>query len=357
MSDAAAIEAAGIAAREEERARTKTIRAMCAKAEIGESVADELIDSGSSVDQARAAVLEIVTSKKPEAQAVAKEGDALIGMSAKEAESFSFRRAYLALANPNDKALQEAASFEFEVSRAAQAKSGRPSAGIQVPYDVLKAPARADLTVGTPADGGYLVDDVLRPGDFIELLRNRLALSQLGATVLTGLQGDISIPRQTSASTAYWVGEGGSPTESQPAVDQVNMSPKTLGAYVDYSRKLLLQSSVSVESMVRDDLVKVLALEIDRAGLYGTGSSNQPLGLSGTAGIATQELTGYGSFSELVAMETDVATANADQGSLAYLMNAASRGALKTTEKASGTNGVFVFADNEVNGYRTVVSN
>lgn len=357
MSDAAAIEAASIAAREEERARTKTIRAMVDKAELGDSLADELIDGGSSVDEARARVLEVVTSKKPEAKAVAQEGDALIGLSAKEAQSFSFKRAYLALANPNDKALQEAASFEFEVSRAAQAKSGRPSAGIQVPYDVLKAPARADLTVGTPADGGFLVDDELRPGDFIELLRNRLALSTLGATVLTGLQGDISIPRQTSASTAYWVGEGGSPTESQPAVDQVNMSPKTLGAYVDYSRKLLLQSSVSVEGMIRDDLVKVLALEIDRAGLYGTGSANQPLGLSGQSGIATKELTGYGTFAELVDMETLVATANADIGSLGYLMNAASRGTLKTTEKATGTNGVFVFADGEVNGYRAVVSN
>lgn len=356
MSDAAAIEAASIAAREDERARTKTIRAMVAKAEIGDSVADELIENGSTVDAARAHVLEIVTTKKPEAKKMAKEGDALIGLSQSERKQFSFQRAFLALANPNDKALQEAAAYEFEVSRASQAKTGRPSGGIQVPYDVLRAPARADLTVGTPADGGNLVDDVLRPGDFIDLLRNRLALSQLGVTILTGLQGDISIPRQTSASTAYWVGEGGSPTESQPAVDQVNMSPKTLGAYVDYSRKLLLQSSIDIETMVRDDLTKVLALEIDRAGLYGTGSSNQPLGLSGQSGIGTQELTGYGTFDEMVALETAVASANADQGSLAYLMNAATRGALKTTEKAANT-AQFVFEDGEVNGYRTVVSN
>lgn len=71
-------------------------------------------------------------------------------------------------------------------------------------------------------------------------------MAQLGVTMLTGLQGDISVPRQTSASTAYWVGESASPTESQPGIDQVNMSPKTLGAFVDYSRKLLLLSSISV---------------------------------------------------------------------------------------------------------------
>lgn len=356
MSEAV-LEQTAVAAREDERARARTIRAMCERAEVGMALADELIDSGAPVDRAREIVLERVTARKPEPEkALAQEGAASIGMSVKEAQDFSFRRAFLALANPNDKALQEAAAYEFEVSRAAQEKSGRPSAGIQVPYDVLKAPARADLVVGTPGSGGYLVADELRPGDFIELLRNRLALAQAGVTMLSGLQGDISIPRQNSSSTAYWIGEGSSPTESQPGVDQVNMSPKTLGAFVDYSRKLLLQSSISVEAMVREDLTRKLALEIDRSGLYGTGSSNQPRGLSAQSGIGTQELTGYGTFAEFVAMETDVATANADVGNLGYLMNAATRGALKTTEKATGT-AQFVFDGNEVNGYRALVSN
>lgn len=358
MSDDAAIQAASIAAREDERARVKTIRAMVASSEAGDSLADQLIDDGVTVDQARAVLFERLTARKPEpAAALASEGDALIGLSAREAKAFSFKRAFLALANPMDKALQEAASYEFEVSRASQAKTGRPSAGIQVPYDVLKAPYRADLTVGTPGDGGYLVDNELRSGDFIALLRNQLALAQMGVTILSGLQGDLSIPRQTGASTAYWLGEGGSPTESQQSIDQVNMSPKTLGAYVDYSRKLMLQSTIDVETMIRDDLVQVLGLEIDRAGLYGSGSANEPLGLSGQTGIASQLLTGYGSFAEFVAMESQIASANAAVGNLGYLMNAASRGALKTTEKAAGTNGVFVFDGNEVNGYRTVISN
>lgn len=357
MSDQAAIEAASIAAREDERARVKTIRAMCARSEVGDALADQLIDDGATVDKAREIVLERVTARKPEPDvALAKEGAAEIGMSSAESKRFSFQRAYLALANPSDRALQEAAAFEFEVSRASQAKTGRPSAGIQVPYDVLRTPYRADLTVGTPGAGGYLVDDVLRPGDFIELLRNQLALAGLGVTVLSGLQGDISIPRQVGPSTAYWVGEGGSPTESQQTVDQVNMSPRTLGAYVDYSRKLMMQSSIDVESMIRNDLVEVLGLEIDRAGLYGSGSSNQPLGLSGQSGIASLELTGYGTFEEFVGMETEVATANAAVGNLGYLMNAATRGALKTTTKA-GSDAIFVFEDGEVNGYRATVSN
>ena len=175
-------------------------------------------------------------------------------------------------------------------------------------------------------------------------------------TTLSGLQGNISIPRQTSAATAYWVGESSSPTESQQAIDQVNMSPKTCGAFVDYSRRLLLQSSIEVEAMVRDDLARVIALELDRVGIYGTGSSNQPLGINNTSGIGSQTITTFGTFAEYIGMETDVAAANADAGSLRYIINASARGALKSTEKASGT-AQFVYENDEINGYPVIVSN
>jgi HK97 family phage major capsid protein len=136
----------------------------------------------------------------------------------------------------------------------------------------------------------------------------------------------------------------------------VNMTPKTVGAYVDYSRRLLLQSTISVEQMVRNDLAKVIAQELDRAAIYGTGSSNQPLGLTNVTGIGAETLTGSGTFEELIAMETDVAAANADAGALRYIMNATSRGALKGTKKDAGS-GDFVFENNEVNGYPVIVSN
>ena len=153
-------------------------------------------------------------------------------------------------------------------------------------------------------------------------------------TTLSGINGNISIPKQGSSATAYWVGEGSSPTESQQTIEQINLSPKTCGAFVDYSRKLLLQSSIDVEQMVRDDLARVLALELDRVGLNGSGSSNQPLGIINTTGIGTQTITTFGTFAEYIGMETDVAVANADAGALRYIINASARGALKSTEKA-----------------------
>jgi hypothetical protein len=71
----------------------------------------------------------------------------------------------------------------------------------------------------------------------------------------------------------------------------------------------------------------VLALKIDLAGLYGTGSSGEPLGLKLTTGVGTEDFAAAApTFAEVVALESDVATANALLGSPVYLMNAAMRG-------------------------------
>jgi len=338
---------------EAERSRIATITALGEKHGLQE-LARELIDGGRSVDEARAAVLEKIDTRSSKVEhRIADEKANDLGLSDKETREFSFVRALNYLVNPADAKARRAAAFEIEVGEAAAKKYERSSNGIVIPNEVL----RRDLTVGTATAGGNLVASELLSGSFIDLLRNRMAMMQAGVTMLSGLQGNISIPRQTSAATAYWVGEGGSPTESQQAIDQVNMTPKTVGAFVDYSRRLLLQSSIDVEAMVRNDLARVIALELDRAAIYGTGSANQPLGLTNTTGIGAQTITTYGTFAEYIGMETDVAAANADAGSLRYIINAAARGALKSTEKSATSTAQFVFDNNEINGYPVIVSN
>jgi HK97 family phage major capsid protein len=340
-------------AAEAERSRIATITALGEKHGLQE-LARELIDGGRSVDEARAAVLEKIDTRSSKVEhRIADEKSNDLGLTDKETREFSFVRALNYLVNPADAKARRAAAFEIEVGEAAAKKYERSSNGIVIPNEVL----RRDLTVGTATAGGNLVASELLSGSFIDLLRNRMAMMQAGVTMLSGLQGNISIPRQTSAATAYWVGEGGSPTESQQAIDQVNMTPKTVGAFVDYSRRLLLQSSIDVEAMVRNDLARVIALELDRAAIYGTGSANQPLGLVNTTGIGAQTITTYGTFAEYIGMETDVAAANADAGSLRYIINAAARGALKSTEKSATSTAQFVFDNNEINGYPVIVSN
>ena len=335
-------------AAEAERSRISDISALCDKHNMAD-LGRQLIESGRSIDEARAAVLDKMNIPQEPVNMSAAE----IGLSEKESRSFSFLRAINYLSNPTDRSAREAAAFEIEASEAAATKLGRQSRGITVPQEVL----RRDLNVGAATAGGNLVATELDAGSFIDLLRNASALDQAGATVLTGLTGNVAIPRQSGAATAYWVAESGSPTESQQTVDQVSLVPRTVAAYTDFSRRLMIQSSIDVENMVRNDLARVIALKIDAAGLYGTGASNEPLGLKNTTGIGTEDFAADApTFAEVVALESDVATANALLGSPVYLMNAAMRGNLKTTKKDAGS-GIFIMENGEVNGYRGVLSN
>lgn len=311
----------------------------------------KLINEGKSMDEARSAFLEeIKVDQKP---ITGKEAD--LGLSDKEVRAYSFVRAIHAMANPGDKSAWEAAAYERELSEAASKKSGRAARGFMIPADVL----RRDLNVGTATAGGNLVATDLLAGSFIDLLRNRSVAVRAGATVLNGLSGNIAIPKQTGAATAYWVAESGAPTESQQTIGQVTMTPKTVGAYTDFSRRLTLQSSIDIETMVRSDLATVIALAIDKAALYGTNADNQPKGLTGQTGINTVAFAAANAtFAELVAMETNIASDNADVNGMTYLVNPAQRGAYKSTAKfGSGTDATIWEPGNTVNGYRTEVSN
>lgn len=314
---------------------------------LGE-LASQAIQGGMSVDEFRSKAMEKMTS--------APMADATIGMDAKETKRYSLLRALAYAANPNDVKLRNAAAFEIECSQAAAERSGKASRGIMVPLDVLKR----DLNVTTATAGGHTVATDLMSGSFIDMLRNAQVISGLGAQYLTGLVDKIAIPRQTGGATAYWVAESGSPTESQQAFDQVTMSPKTVGAFTDISRKLLLQSSIDVEAFVQRDLATTLGLAIQQAALVG-GGSNEPTGILSTVGIgdvAGGTDGGAPTWANIVELETDVSVANADVGTLAYLTNAKVRGKLKTTSKVSGQNGfIWEGGNTPLNGYRAAVTN
>ena len=280
-----------------------------------------------------------------------------IGMSKAEVKQFSVVRAIHALANPGDVAAQRAAAFEFEASGAVATKMGKAARGFFMPTDVQKR----DLLVGTPTAGGNLVASELLSGSFIDLFRNAMVIDRMGARMLTGLVGQIAIPKQTGAATAYWVAENGAPTESQQTVGQVTMTPKTVGAFTDISRRLTLQSSIDVEQMVNQDLATVLGLAVQQAAINGPGTGNQPSGLltlitpsviGGTNGLAP-------TWPNMIDLETNVAVGNADIGTLGYLTNVKMRGKLKTTQKFASTNGapVWDLGSTPINGYNVGVTN
>lgn len=312
----------------------------------GMEAAEKVIAAGGNEAQLRAAIMEgmktkpIITSDS-------------IGMSEGEKREFSLLRAMEAAATGK----WDKAGLEREVSAELEKQHGRSATGFFVPTDLM---ARA-YSKGTADNGGHTIANDLRGDLFIDLLRNRLATAQLGATVLDGLVGDITIPKQLTGNSVTWVDENGQANESNATFGQIGLKPKTVTANTELSRKFILQSSLSAEQFARNELLNAMMLGIDLAAINGSGASNQPTGILNTAGIGAVDIGANGGkleWEHVVALETSIAAANADLGNLAYLTNTKVRGALKTTLKAEGVSG-YIWQDGAtpLNGYRCEVSN
>lgn len=357
-----------------ERERTASILQMGTQYDCRE-LAEKAVAAGDTVDVFRAAVLDHINTrgaKKPAgqpAQPSQRSGTPLsemqsadIGLTDQEVRNYSIFRAVRALQPNATRADREAAAFELECSETAQRQLGKTAQGILIPQDVLNSRAfNAGGAANTPngaQSGQNLVDTTFMGGSFIEMLRNRTTIMRL-ATTMGGLVGNVDIPRQTGGATAYWLGEGEDAQEGTPTIGQLELSPKTLGAYTDITRRLLMQSSMDAEGIVRRDLVNAMAQAIDFAGYYGSGAANQPRGIKNYTGInAVDFAAALPTFKELVDMESLIAADNADIGQMGYIGNAAFRGHCKTTAKfGTGTESTIWEPGNTINGYNTEISN
>lgn len=314
--------------------------------------AEAAIAAGKGLDEFRGVVLDKIGSSR------ALE-DQSIGMEKKEVKRYSLLRAVHALANPTDVRAQKAAAFEFECSRAAAEQYGTTAQGLMIPVDVLRNWDMAKRTLNSSDEAALFTDD-FRGGDFIDVLRNASSVMRAGARMLTGLSGDVKIPKKLTAASAAWIStEGGDTSASEMTVGSVSMVPRTLGAYTDVTRQLLIQSSLDVEALMRDDLATAIALTIDKAALEGDGQSGAPTGILNTVGVNLVPAFGAAipSFAEVVTLETALGEDNALMGNLAYILPAPMWGGLKTKEKASGTAQFVVEPGGTINGYRSFVSN
>jgi HK97 family phage major capsid protein/HK97 family phage prohead protease len=341
---------------ETERSRVRAI-AELGKTYSNAALANEFIGGGKSPEEFQRALLANFQTERSAKPLAEQERSADIGMTDKEVRQFSIMRAIRTMADPANKQFREDAAFEIEASQAAATRYGKNPKGIIIPSDVL---SRSFTTSGvTGGTGSALIATELLSGSFIELLRKRAWVMRRART-LGGLVGNVDIPRQNAAGSAYWVGEGTAPTGGQPGVDQIQLTPKTVGATTDITRRLMMQATPDAEALVRDDLLKIVALEIDRVALYGTGSSNMPKGLTNYTGINAVAfgVAGAPTFAEFVAMETAIASANADVDGMSYAFNAAIRGYAKTKVKFPSAGSATIWeAGGTINGYATDVSN
>lgn len=233
------------------------------------------------------------------------------------------------------------AGREREVSAELQRRSGRRHEGLTVPLAALE---RRVVTTAAPVGGpgGNIIATDHRPDLFIEPLRARLVVRRLGARVLSGLVGNLDIPRLSKSASGGWVAENAAITASDPEFDKVSLAPKHVGGIVEVSRNLIQQSSPDVEQLVRADLAAVLARAIDAAAIAG-GGTTQPLGVVGTVGVGS--VTWAATWAKILEFISDIETADGAEGSLAWLTHPKVLPTLAGTLKVTGDAGAGFLAD------------
>ena len=353
---------------EGERARITEIEALCKRYKLGDEVRTGLIQRGATVDQARLSAADIVMERASETNSVADFGEsANPELTEKEKSRYSMIRAVnAALAGDWKKA-----GFELECNNEIAKHLGRGpqnERGFFIPTNIAWA-TRAAYAVGTPGAGtagGTMVATQLLAGSFIEVLRNKARVMQLGATILSGLVGSIDIPRQTGQGSTYWTAEGTNTTESEATFDKVSLAMKTIGTYSQISRNMLMQSTPDIDMIVRADLIATMALGVDLAALSGAGAP-APTGIANTGSIGSVVGGTNGanvSIDNFIDLEGQLTAANAPDNNLAYLANATTIRSLKKLKSTTGqylwtgsTVGAQSGTPGELNGYPVARSN
>lgn len=279
----------------------------------------------------------------------------------KERQHYSFLRA---IGHAAGRVNAKDAGLELEVSRHIESQVGRPPQGIYVDQSFLVDEKR-DLFTTVPEAAGVLIETELLSDRFIEALYNESAFLPLGVTYLRGLVGNIEIPREGTFQRGYWVEEGAVIPQEEGTFNKISLSPKKLAVRAKMTVEMMTQSSIDLENLTRNRLIRGLALELDRSIGFGTGLGEEPLGILShpeTKNIVLGENGGPLDWAAVVAMQGEIDQANAMQGGeFSYVVNARTKAKLMTTLDQSSGSGDWIWqmvqTEGSIAGYRARCSN
>ena len=332
-------------------------KAVKAGAEEFDKRADAILAIGQEVDDAEWALARLragdsvedvqrsAITKLKEATAALGTSPEPLGLSKKESKSYSLTNAMRSLTTG-----KSVGGLEGEVSDAIAQRSGRETNGFFLA-------SQRDLVAGTATDGAELVGTDHLGGDFIDALRPKMVTMQAGVRVLSGLKGDVSIPRKSSASAASFKTEVAAHSESEPQFASVTMTPRHLGCYTDVSTQLLAQGTPDVDTLIRDDLTQAIAVGLDNAVIHGLGDgSNEPQGIVGANDVPVITVAdnsgGEPTTAELHDFLESLDNNNALTDNASWITGAVIASAMKQTLLTSAVSGYqWDMANNTVLGY------
>ncbi len=270
-----AVKAEAVKAARKNDAEILTIAAKHNMRDLG----NEAIAKGMSVDTFRGSLLEAIGDKPLDV------APATVDLPVKEKRNYSLGRMVQAQISGD----WRKAGFEREMNDEIAARVGRDAEGIYVPDFAWQQ--RGPLsTAATGGSGAEVVFDDFVPtahrGDmFIEALRAQQVLSGLGATYMTGLTGRIKMPKMATGANAAFVEELADVADGAGTDGGVTLQPRTMGAFVDLSRLLMMESVPAIEQVIQNDLLRSAADRTEFYAIQGSGSSGQPTGILNTSGV------------------------------------------------------------------------
>lgn len=144
------------------------------------------------------------------------------------------------------------------------------------------------LSEGTDSAGGFTVPTPLS-AQFVDRLRARSVAVQAGAQYVPMGSATFTMARLETDPTTAWRAENATIATGDPSFGRVHFEAKSLAGYVRVSRELMMDS-VNVGAMLENAFARSMAIELDRAAIYGDATGNSPRGVWHTSGIATVEM-------------------------------------------------------------------
>lgn len=135
----------------------------------------------------------------------------------------------------------------------------------------------ADHTIGRDGSGGYLVGSSVA-SEVIDLARNQSVLMRAGARTMQMRTGEVRMMRVTKDPEVQWVGEAKKIPMTESAFGIITLRARKMGTLVSLSREMI-EDAPNAQDLINRQFAAQIALEIDRAGLLGSGKGEEPRGI------------------------------------------------------------------------------
>lgn len=249
--------------------------------------------------------------------------------------------------------------IEQQIARA-NPRIGQEYCGGQfVPFQIWTNQTRdLQASAGGPSGGFFVGTDLLniRPA-----LLNKNVCADAGMTFVTGLTGNVGIPRQENNLTVEPQSEIGAAAASNPVFGQLAMAPKRVTVNFRVARQLLIQSGNSGEAFLREMIFRAIAQRLDQQVLLGGTAAHEMVGITNVVGIGVATFNGAVSQAAVQSFEDKLGGFNADGGECVWIVSPSTRSKMKQTLRVAG--GSYYIWDQVnsrealVNGFRALTTN